>query len=423
MNWCIFCIGSLGDILPFVALGVKLKSEGHQVRIASHLQAKSLCEEWGLEFALVEGDLTELQENPKIKKILHLASIRNIPTSITLMRLFREVIEVQLETSLQALGNADILIYSPTAFAGPHLAEYANIPSFRMSLQPEILTKEHSSCVVPFPKLFGNYGNFIGHFLSSTLGWLPFRKPINVWREKHLGLKKMGYRGPLSKKLFQQTQHIIACSPLLIPRPSDWPDNVHYTGFCCLPSLSKILPKSVEEFITESPTLYLGFGSMTPYSPIELTEILVQALSRRNIRCLISERFPGINTLSLPENVLKIGYLQHDSLFPKVSAVVHHGGVGTTSACLYAGKPMLVMPFIVDQFFWGKYVHEWGVGPNPLPVKKCTLEVFEERLEILQTHEHYKNKAQDWQQRLLAEEPGVDSTYQVMMQLLEKKHH
>jgi sterol 3beta-glucosyltransferase len=60
----------------------------------------------------------------------------------------------------------------------------------------------------------------------------------------------------------------------------------------------------------------------------------------------------------------------HRWLFPRVAAVVHHGGAGTTAAGLLAGRPSIVCPFQGDQHFWGAAVYRAGAGPGPLPAKK-----------------------------------------------------
>ena len=67
----------------------------------------------------------------------------------------------------------------------------------------------------------------------------------------------------------------------------------------------------------------------------------------------------------------------HDWLFPKMAAVVHHGGAGTTAEGLRAGKSTLICPTSMnDQAFWGRRVFELGVGPKPIPQNKLTAEML-----------------------------------------------
>jgi len=56
-----------------------------------------------------------------------------------------------------------------------------------------------------------------------------------------------------------------------------------------------------------------------------------------------------------------------------MSAVVHHGGAGTTAEGLRAGVPAVIVPFIVDQRFWGTRVQALGAGPAPMPASSLTI--------------------------------------------------
>ncbi|ETM30599.1 hypothetical protein L914_21725, partial [Phytophthora nicotianae] len=63
---------------------------------------------------------------------------------------------------------------------------------------------------------------------------------------------------------------------------------------------------------------------------------------------------------------------------PRVCAVVHHGGAGTTAAGLLAGKPTFIVPFFGDQPFWGHAVVKAGVGVKPCPIAQLTTEKLRE---------------------------------------------
>jgi UDP:flavonoid glycosyltransferase YjiC (YdhE family) len=61
-----------------------------------------------------------------------------------------------------------------------------------------------------------------------------------------------------------------------------------------------------------------------------------------------------------------VGDVPHEWLFRQVAGVVHHGGAGTTAAALRAGVPQAVVAHIGDQPYWGRRVHEIGVGARPI---------------------------------------------------------
>jgi UDP:flavonoid glycosyltransferase YjiC (YdhE family) len=100
----------------------------------------------------------------------------------------------------------------------------------------------------------------------------------------------------------------------------------------------------------------------------------LQALARAGQRGVLSSGWGGLKKDELPETVFMIGSMPHNWLFPKMAAVVHHGGVGTTAAGLRAGIPAIVTPYFGDQPFWGQRVYKLGVGPKPIPRRRLTVD-------------------------------------------------
>jgi sterol 3beta-glucosyltransferase len=106
--------------------------------------------------------------------------------------------------------------------------------------------------------------------------------------------------------------------------------------------------------------------------PERTTRIVLDALDRAKLRGVLASGWGGIAAGDLPDSVYLLDQVPHDWLFPRVAAVVHHGGAGTTAAGLRAGRPTVICPFFGDQPFWGWRVHEAGAGPAPLPQKNLT---------------------------------------------------
>jgi len=98
----------------------------------------------------------------------------------------------------------------------------------------------------------------------------------------------------------------------------------------------------------------------------EVAAAITEFCRVQNARALLFSAHGEDTGLTLPDNVLSVGALDHVRLFPRVDLVVHHGGAGTTATALRAGVPQVIVPHIVDQFFHGKRVAELGVGPKPL---------------------------------------------------------
>jgi UDP:flavonoid glycosyltransferase YjiC (YdhE family) len=119
---------------------------------------------------------------------------------------------------------------------------------------------------------------------------------------------------------------------------------------------------------------------MVNRKPEEVADLVLRALERSGQRGVVSAGWGGMKTLELPGTVHMIGSIPHNWLFPKMAAVVHHGGVGTTAAGLRAGVPAVVTPFFGDQLFWGQRVHELGVGPRPIPRRRLSVDRLAEAM-------------------------------------------
>jgi UDP:flavonoid glycosyltransferase YjiC (YdhE family) len=134
-------------------------------------------------------------------------------------------------------------------------------------------------------------------------------------------------------------------------------------------------PPALEAFLEAgSPPVYVGFGSMSSRDPEETADLVMEALARTGQRAVLLSGWSGLQKTDVPDSMFMLEPVPFAWLFPRVAAVVHHGGAGTTAAGLRAGVPSVVIPFFGDQFFWGACVTRLGAGPEPVPRKKLTAE-------------------------------------------------
>jgi sterol 3beta-glucosyltransferase len=161
--------------------------------------------------------------------------------------------------------------------------------------------------------------------------------------------------------------HLVSVSPLVFPRPSDWPPNMEVTGYVELDDSGDWLPSErLVRFLEEGdPPVCFGFGSYPVFSGrrgARLAEAVFAATARLGVRCLVQSA--DLVAVPHPPHVHVLDYAPHDWLFPRCSAIVHHGGYGTTHACLAAARPMVIYPFHTDQFLWAGRIGELGAGPG-----------------------------------------------------------
>lgn len=119
--------------------------------------------------------------------------------------------------------------------------------------------------------------------------------------------------------------------------------------------------------------MYIGFGSIVIDDPPRMTQILEQAVRRLGVRAIISRGWSKLGGSS-SHDIFYLGDCPHEWLFQHVSAVVHHGGAGTTACGLRFGKPTVIVPFFGDQPFWGNMIAVSGAGPAPIHHRSLTVD-------------------------------------------------
>lgn len=403
----ILAIGSRGDVQPYCALGVGLQQQGHRVRIATHCNFQELVSEQGLEFAPIAGNFQELFKSEEGQKMLE--GQRNKLVS-------DELLQTQLADGWQACQGTDVIIYTFFTFWGCHIAEKLAVPCFMATYIPLSPT-----CAFPILKWqkasrnpFSGICNYASYLILDFLVWQLHRDKINRFRKDILGLPPLSIGGPGFRikrpKNLQSLPVLYGFSPSVIPKPIDWPEWLHVTGYWFLDKAASYQPpKELLDFINDGPPpIYIGFGSMTPRNPDLLKEVLLEALERAEQRGILLSGWAGIGNVKQP-NVFVIDSIPHDWLFPRMAAVVHHGGASTTAAGLRAGVPSVIVPFLGDQPFWGQRVADLGVGPTPIPFKHLSAQVLASAIQIAVSDRTMKDRAIEIGQRIRRENGIVNA--------------
>jgi hypothetical protein len=175
-----------------------------------------------------------------------------------------------------------------------------------------------------------------------------------------------------------------------VPKPKDWGPEIDIAGFVFLDLASSFEPpKDLVTFLNAGePRVYIGFGSIVVDDPDRFTKMIFEAVAKAGVRALVSKGWGGLGgDENTPDNVYMLENTPHDWLFPKCSAVVHHGGAGTTAIGLKCGKPTMIVPFFGDQQFWGAMIGEAGAGAKPVPYKELTADKLAEGIQYCLTEE------------------------------------
>lgn len=381
-------IGSRGDVQPYIALCKGLMADGHKVKIATHAEFQGWIEGHGIEFGLVDGDPNELMRICIQNGTFTWAFLKEANSK------FRGWLDELLASSWTACKDSDLLIESPSAMAGIHIAEALGIPYFRAFTMPWTRTRAYPHAfIMPGQKMGGAY-NYVTYVMFDNVFWKAIAHQVNRWRNNVLGLPNTN----LEKMQPNKVPFLYNFSPFVVPPPLDYSDWIRVTGYWFLDEggdgkRNWTPPKELTDFIEkarrdEKKLVYVGFGSIIVPDPAKMTQDVIDAVLRADVRCVLSKGWSDrMETAAeqeaktedekdqdkereknkkpeptLPPEVFLIKSAPHDWLFARMDAAAHHGGSGTTGASLRAGIPTIVRPFFGDQFFFGARVEDLGVG-------------------------------------------------------------
>ena len=299
-----------------------------------------------------------------------------IKTTMKLMKRANEINRKAMKEQWAAaqVANPNLIIYHPKAFGGAHIAEKLRIPAL-LAVTAPVIVPTGKYPVIGLPDLpLGEWYNRLGYQLINK-GYSVYNGLANEFRTETLGLDKTKNAAMLTQQYDGKPIPVLHCvSPYVLPRPDDWAAHVYMSGYWFLDQGADWQPSDdLQAFLDAGdPPVYVGFGSMAGRDPQRLARIVVDALLQAGVRGIIASGWGGLQAGDLPETIFQIDQAPHDWLFPRVAAVVHHGGAGTTAAGLRAGCPTVICTFIADQPFWGDRVHKLGAGSQPIPQKKLT---------------------------------------------------
>ncbi|KAF9954550.1 Sterol 3-beta-glucosyltransferase [Mortierella alpina] len=406
-------IGSRGDVQPYIAFCKRLMLDGHSCRIATHGEYKDWIEGHGIEFGYVGGDPGELIELCVENGMFTVSFIKEG------LKKFRGWLDDLMETAWTACQNTDVIIESPSAMAGIHIAEALGVPYFRAFPFPWTRTRAFPHPFAVAERNLGRGYNYMSYAMIEQVFWKGISGQVNRWRKKVLGLDST----TMEKMDIQQVPCLYSWSPSLVCAPIDWHSWVHVTGYWFLdnPDLDWTPPEGLEEFLEAEPDnkpIYIGFGSMVVSDPESMTKTIIDAVVKSGVRAIISKGWSDkLSTQEegavavvqngngaekvYPSSVYMLKSVPHDWLFHRLAGVVHHGGAGTTAAGLRAGIPTVIKPYFGDQYFWAQRVEESGVGVwcHDLTVKKLA-----SALKAITTDERMIKKAQLMGERIRAED-------------------
>ncbi len=402
MKLVIMTLGSMGDVRPYVALGQGLLQAGFDVCIATHPEFESFIRSNGLDFRVIRGNPREVLESPEGQALLQ--SGTNILKFANYMKTAAtDILPQAYDDCLAATEGADALVLSFLAAGiGGLIAKTKNIKTILAFLQPLTPTGAFASLAIPNLYL-GGMLNYWSHTLVRDIFWNVFWESLNTWSQDRLGVKAP--RKSLYKWLEKHSLVLYGYSRMLVPRPMDWPNHIHVTGYWGLNAGSDYQPSAeLNDFLAAGDKpIYIGFGSMNSPNVEQVSQWIATALKQSGQRAILLKGWGGISESISNDQAMMLDKVPHDWLFPHMAAVIHHGGAGTTHAGLWSGVPSVALPFFGDQDFWGQRLFGMGCGPRPVKQSQLDANKLTHLIQALIKQPNYSKRSQELSQRMRSE--------------------
>lgn len=417
MRLTIFAAGSRGDIQPCAVLGRGLQRAGFEVLLAAPENFAGFAEEQGLCFHPLHGDIQEIMAGETGRRFMERGS-GSLLQSIRSMRAMLGPVALRMAEDLfEACKHTDALV-SLAVFAplAKTISEVRQIPLILVEPTPLFPTGAFPAPGWPVQKNLGGLLNRFSGVAMLRVLWEWYRPFVNEFRQ---GLGLRPYAASSFRQVLSSTPLLGAYSERVVPRPHDWPGNIQLTGYWFPDSEADWQPgEALAAFLGSGDApVYIGFGSMAGRHPEQMADTVLKALEMTGRRGVLLTGWGGLRAASIPDSAFVLDAAPHPWLFPRMAAVVHHGGAGTTAEGLRAGIPSVILPFSFDQAFWGKRVHELGVGPEPVPQKNLAAGELARAIQQAVTQPEMNRRARQLGESLRAED-GVGRAVRAIQQIL-----
>ncbi|SEN51763.1 glycosyltransferase [Nonomuraea pusilla] len=407
MKVLILTHGTRGDVQPYAALALALRTAGHEPVLAGPAAMASLAEPHDITFAPLHDGPNTLIDDPDIRQAVetNYRGLRGKKVALRVMRRTKPLMAAVLDDLVTvAEQGADLVVHAP-GIPGQHVAERLGVPAVPAALQPVWVPTAafpNPMLPVPLPGALNRASYLPIRLMLRSLGGIA-----DDLRERRLGLPRRRGRHDILRGPDGRPATVLhGFSRHLLPGRLDYPAWVHTTGFWFLPAPPGWAPSPELAAFLEAgqPPVYVGFGSMAGTDPRRVGRIVTEAVRLAGVRAVLASGWGGIQATDLPDTVHQLDQAPHDWLFPRMAAIVHHGGSGTTGAALAAGRPQVVCPFVADQPFWAARAHAAGVAVPPQPQRRLTPETLAAAIRLAATDPGMAAAAADLGRRIRAED-------------------
>lgn len=398
--------GSWGDLFPYLGLAIRLKALGHSPVIATCPYHQPAVEQAGIAFAPLRPNI-----NPGATELTRRVMDPARGSEVVIRELVVPALRQQHADLTAIVPGADLVVSHPMTFAAPIVADEARVPWISSVLAPlsffsvtDFPALPNAPWAVHVNQTFPWTARLLMRFArTATREWT---RPIHEFRRER-GRPPAG--DPIYEGQFSPLGTIGLFSPVLGEPQPDWPARTLVTGFVWHNGPAGALSPELDAFLSsgDAPVVFT-LGSSAVMAAGRFYEESARAAHALGVRAVLLVGREAANRPSTTSSKVFVAEVApHELLFPRASAIVHHGGIGTTGQALRSGHPMLVVPFAHDQPDNAYRVSRLGVARVLYP-KRYSAERVAAELRALLTEPSYAARA-DAIGRLVRSDRGVDA--------------
>lgn len=340
MNCILVSMGSMGDTLPFVALGKRMQSRGHRVTMVANGHFREFIERQGLAF-------TQSLSAEQYQSFLHLQTVSSHSRALKEMGEFIIGVMPTVYRAVCDLYERGHTVVASQGYGfGARLAhETHGVPLATVHLQPMWFRSIYDPPGLP---------DWVPRWFPRGIDSL-----IDLALDRGIGKRTNAYRAELGLPPIKKVMKRWWNSPQLVmgffadwynPPQADWPPNSYLPGFPLLTVGNETFDsRELDAFLDHGTPPIVFTQSSVTLDAVDFFRVSVEAAQALNRRAVLltphGEQIPQ----PLPAGVRHFSYVPLERLLPRSAAHVHHGGVGTIAHTLSAGVPQLTVPMVYDQ--------------------------------------------------------------------------
>ncbi len=374
--------GTRGDIQPLIALARALTGRGHRALIAAPPEHGAWVEDCGCAFHALGSDFTEM--------LRRYPQVHTLKPMMGFLGFLRREIRKQLFQLPGIIDGADLVLGASLCLGLHSAAEFKGIPYGFVAMTPQILPSAHHPFIALKFQNLPPWLNRLSWEIARQLDRMNLTAVINAERRR---LKLAPVKDTLRHVI---GDHVMVASDAVIAGvPPDVESDYIQTGYMHLPVGERISERFEKFLEAGTAPIYFGFGSMSTREQEALVALIQASLRLTGQRGILTGFRFDRTCFADSKNCIFVREAPHRLLFTRLAAVVHHGGSGTAATAALAGVPQIIVPHILDQYYWGEKVYRCGLGPAPIRRSQLTAERLATAINACLTGQRYRDRASE----------------------------